>query len=936
MYFLISLSRRQVVFCVKKMELEMKSLRDIGQAAGQLQALVKDLGQSQKDEKRLGEMSDRITNLVQEIYTLNYDSKENNATLIHIHTCAVSLWNLTVAMKTGGKTKSDLNARLRHAACNLYAMANASSATESTFRKQLVMISKTGRAWLDCENPSMAESSLTMANECWDNLQKLWSSSGALSEDCGRQQAESYGYMFRVFSDMAEAAMSLGNNNSALECIEKAKAFLVKLPKENATLSRLCYNFGVTTYNRREYEDCIEWLRESLELGKGKAPVGHKKQATTLRLIANAYLKWDSKEHLQKALNAVGLANAEHPHPAGHYLKIELLLLSDNTPMARLQSAFEEALNLPDLTAQIGLSLAQLATRYKRTDLALNCLQTLATRFKNSPDLAKIQLQHVELLLQNNQDQEAKDLVEDCITGHNTGQQLSPDICKMFHLLLWEKAANLYEAKEYQEAINWYNYSLSLFNSEDTSTNKNVAKLLASKAAAEAQRIEPNSPIVHFFQFKIALMEGDDNKAMEAIKQISQSQANDHDNNDVTTDEDDAHGLICLAAQLSLEQNNRSVAVKALDGILETSASNKQVITALRCLIRLKLTISETDVKGDVNGIMPYLKKALECVNKMAALGPLADVQAEATWFMKIAWNMALDSSESSSDLREFFLICYKFADLCAIDAANMSRQKNCLLMAAAASLQIAKETSNETEKKEALSETLTHVQNCRDLCKRINGTHSIQGNKDKKDDSIILLILYEFEAKAKLGEGDASLESCLHKLIALPFCEAKTFETVAALAVEQPAFYREVSVKALKLAIKKHRTAEPVDLIALSKVFHSLAELALGRGSSRDAESKEEAWTLYQEIIEFVESTDKGSYPEMELIWLMTKAWNCGINLFSSGRFDASEKWCATAMRLLQRLVGFKTNYESKMTSVYSDILDRISRAAAQATVEE
>ncbi|EDO38811.1 predicted protein, partial [Nematostella vectensis] len=697
-------------------------------------------------------------------------------------------------------------------------------------------------------------------------------------------------------------AMSLGNNNSALECIEKAKAFLVKLPKENATLSRLCYNFGVTTYNRREYEDCIEWLRESLELGKGKAPVGHKKQATTLRLIANAYLKWDS------------LANAEHPHPAGHYLKIELLLLSDNTPMARLQSAFEEALSLPDLTAQIGLSLAQLATRYKRTDLALNCLQTLATRFKNSPDLAKIQLQHVELLLQNNQDQEAKDLVEDCITGHNTGQQLSPDICKMFHLLLWEKAANLYERNK----CSCYTMLQDLKN--------------ASEAAAEAQRIEPNSPIVHFFQFKIALMKGDDNKAMEAIKQISQSQANDHDNNDVTTDEDDAHGLICLAAQLSLEQNNRSVAVKALDGILETSASNKQVITALRCLIRLKLTISETDVKGDVNGIMPYLKKALECVNKMAALGPLADVQAEATWFMKIGntilqklapWNMALDSSESSSDLREFFLICYK---------------------------------------KEALSETLTHVQNCRDLCKRINGTHSIQGNKDKKDDSIILLILYEFEAKAKLGEGDVSLESCLHKLIALPFCEAKTFETVAGITNNEPFFPvivwialfagppRGVSMliqdllEEGKLALHKiiftrnNYFALPVHTFdfMFSKVFHSLAELALGRGSSRDAESKEEAWTLYQEIIEFVESTDKGSYPEMELIWLMTKAWNCGINLFSSGRFDASEKWCATAMRLLQRLVGFKTNYESKMTSVYSDILDRISRAAAQATVEE
>ena len=33
-------------------------------------------------------------------------------------------------------------------------------------------------------------------------------------------------------------------------------------------------------------------------------------QARTLRLLANAYLEWNSDQHWQKALNAVGLANA--------------------------------------------------------------------------------------------------------------------------------------------------------------------------------------------------------------------------------------------------------------------------------------------------------------------------------------------------------------------------------------------------------------------------------------------------------------------------------------------------------------------------------------------------------------------------------------------------------------------------------------------------
>ena len=46
--------------------------------------------------------------------------------------------------------------------------------------------------------------------------------------------------------------------------------------------------------------------RESYEIGRGCANVGAIKQARTLRLLANAFLEWDSNAHWQKALNAIG------------------------------------------------------------------------------------------------------------------------------------------------------------------------------------------------------------------------------------------------------------------------------------------------------------------------------------------------------------------------------------------------------------------------------------------------------------------------------------------------------------------------------------------------------------------------------------------------------------------------------------------------------
>lgn len=40
-------------------------------------------------------------------------------------------------------------------------------------------------------------------------------------------------------------------------------------------------------------------------------------------------------------------------------------------------------------------------------------------------------------------------------------------------------------------------------------------------------------------------------------------------------------------------------------------------------------------------------------------------------------------------------------------------------------------------------------------------------------------------------------------------------------------------------------------------------------------------------------------------------------LSWYSSGRLEAAEKWCATAMRLLQQLNDFKTNYESKVIRI-------------------
>ena len=44
------------------------------------------------------------------------------------------------------------------------------------------MAVKTGRAWLDCDTPSMAGTSLALARECWDKLAQLSAPKGPTGE----------------------------------------------------------------------------------------------------------------------------------------------------------------------------------------------------------------------------------------------------------------------------------------------------------------------------------------------------------------------------------------------------------------------------------------------------------------------------------------------------------------------------------------------------------------------------------------------------------------------------------------------------------------------------------------------------------------------------------------------------------------------------------
>ncbi|XP_034036835.1 LOW QUALITY PROTEIN: testis-expressed protein 11 [Thalassophryne amazonica] len=856
---------------------------------------------------------------------------------VHFEECAIQLWNWAVTKNVGTSISKDQKAKVRHVACSLLCCCVPENPPEGVIRKQLLMATKTGRTWLDCKNPQMADNFFRFAVKSLESLYNHLTSRGLGAADTNSSKGDVEKELLRVFSFQAESAISQGKNQEAVACMQRCKDMLLRLPKETAYLSLMCYNFGVDFYNQKMFEDSSFWLSQSYDIGKMyvKYAPGSEVQAKVLRLLATVYLEWDCQKFQDKALNAVSLANKECASASGVYLKIRILLRAsaiDDDIRAGLHEMFECQISL-----EVCLSTVKLLMSQDREMLGFEFLKGVCQHFESSPDLGTALVLHVELLLQKGKELLGKQKIEDIITGHYTGKLLSPQALNNLHVLLWDKAAKYFEAKKYSEAVQWYNYSLNFFKAGQMEPN--LAKLQrnrascflqlkqlekAKEAVKEAERCDPDSIFTQFSVYMIAVQGNHAEKAAEAVNAMGllarhpvASEAR------LLVSEHAASNLLSLAAQIALENEQQDTAVKALESLCENSSDEAQVLTALRCLVRLfSSTIEKThDETGSLNmsALLPYLKMALQKISHPSSMTVDERVEA-AHWFRKIAWNSALQCENSPDAMRDFFLLSYQLSQLCPPDRTLLMGQKTCLLMAAAASLELHRKSPNSAQT-EDLTQALEHIQICWEIWKTLKASGSFP-----KDPTDTLLLLYEFEARAKLS--DPKVETVLESVLELEHVETKVLETIAALTMEPPAHFPQLCKKALRVALSLHKKQPERDLTRCSKYVHSLIKLSLPSGVSQvETHVLEEVWDYFEEALSIIAAT-ADDFPVMETLWLLTRAWNTGILLYSLTQYPEAEKWCGLAMSFIRYLGSLQESYETQMSGLYSEILDRLDKA--------
>uniref|UniRef100_A0A8C6CQK9 Protein ZIP4 homolog n=1 Tax=Moschus moschiferus TaxID=68415 RepID=A0A8C6CQK9_MOSMO len=877
----------------------------------------------------------------------------NRESIAEIQDCqieemSVNLWNWAITKKIGLVINEEQKAKLRHVACKLIRMCEHPDASEEAIQRQILMNMKTGKGWMNVGNVELADDFFQSAMTSLEQFYFKLTQGSSTEEDVITQKTAVERDILKVISYQAEAAVAQGDFQRASSCILRCKDMLMRLPQMTCYLHTVCYNFGIQTHRQNKYEESSFWLSQSYDIGRmDRSSVEPEMLAKVLRLLATAYLDWDSNEYRDKALDVINLANKEELHPAGLFLKVKILLMGEISNEELFQAVME-ILHF-GVSMNCCLNITKLLMDHEREPVGFYFLKSICEHFQSSEDTSKAQLLHIDMLLQRKEELFAKEKVEEIIIGHQTGKPLASELIGYFHSIIWKQAARSFEVQNFDDALLWYCYSMRFYEADQSDLD--VAKLQrnmascylhlgqfdkAKEAVIEAAQRDPRNIFTQFCIFKISIAEGNSEGALQAIITLEYLlMTEEQDENNVSTKRSSGVMLLGLAAQFALENGQQIVAVKALEKLAKFSEEPQQVLTALKCLFRLSLPRvfqmpDSENKKKEMETLLAYFNTALLNLAQLfeEETWTLDFKINEAHWFRKTAWNVAVQCENDPLSMREFFVFSCMLSQFCPSDQAILIAQKTCLLMAAAVDLEQGRKASTPFEQTYSLNRALDLIYKCRDIWNRLKTTGDFSS-----DPCETLLLLYEFEVRAKLG--DPLLDHFLEPVWELPHLESKAFETIAALSMEKPACYPSIALKALKKALFFHERKESIDVLRYSKCMHSLVNLLVPDGvPNTELCPMEEIWGSFEDALIFISQTE--GYPEMEILSLMIKSWNIGILQYSRRMYVSTEKWCSLAMHFLDYLGSLKSTYETQVNILYSELVEVLGKKKGSAFNEE
>ncbi|CAG8503528.1 13700_t:CDS:10 [Cetraspora pellucida] len=812
----------------------------------------------------------------------------------------VGIWNTSIALKTSGVARGpDSNDEMivlfrQVGFVMIQAGAGASVNTEiKSAIKLLSLANKVGKGWLDCGRSDKADEILRSANTLEDTVLS-WQEKSA-KEQQSRSTALVVYYAYR-----AEAAWKLTNSHVANLMIQHAteKEYLDHVTiKEIDILCQVCFTIGHQASREGKVNEAIKWLRKCHELISDRIsqinPERIKILTSTLNILATCYLKISvhDESNLDLAENAVNICLEEDPgNVLATSLKLKIMKQRNFDPVL-----FEEGM---DILIEEKLSDIRKIEFIEKAIVAK--FHILGNSESENLDLNDA-IRNIDVTLGFEQR-------HGIIIGHKTKAA-----CQ---LILWQKGDQNYANQRYDRAKKWYEiaYKSLAANQAD---GRNAAILQrkialchledhaladATEAIRQAQLHEHNSAANFYILFHIAMEKRQIVQAIQHLHEMCKG--------------DEFHGnMLTMAAHEAYQKGHKAVLIEALKEILDKhemgeDIANVDIFVLLRCLIRMTyntLSGDEMERASLKDCICGYFEIALnllkstdnnqdkidDSIQQKRAL--LKDLE----WFFKTAWNMGLEfcqHAKEDSDVFsiQLFDIAYKFLNEYPEETLeHINRKRLCIFTSLCGKLFLSRQQNSIAQKRDLLHQTLASVDQYKKLKKTLgkrkrSTLDDIQENKSTAQSDMILIILFEFEAKIKLGLWNELLTAAEAYDFEVP---SRIFERMAELLISENECPSTVISSTLQVLLNSITKRKQVDIEQFSRWFRMLIITSMVKDKQASAQYFDQALDILNQ------ECSKKKYPEEEIQWLMVNAWNYGIDYYSVNDFINAKKWCETAI---------------------------------------
>jgi hypothetical protein len=192
----------------------------------------------------------------------------------------------------------------------------------------------------------------------------------------------------------------------------------------------------------------------------------------------------------------------------------------------------------------------------------------------------------------------------------------------------------------------------------------------------------------------------------------------------------------------------------------------------------------------------------------------------EMKWLFEASWNIAIESGEShillscktafesSKHLVDMLIADSALVNLPSHDRDDLiSRAKFASLLAASAALELA--TSRSSENNKLVTEALSSISECTQMCGA--ATDKLQA------------MLFVMEVKARIYQGDPSIESFTKKAVNIPSVTSELLEACAQFALLPEFRNLDTCIACLETALTIVLAQIPIPFSKLPSLFHQL-----------------------------------------------------------------------------------------------------------------